>query len=332
MKFNSLILWLFVALFAGCRNGSLEKDQRSVHISIQAYVDGAFQSTHDRIHKWTQMLRRNLADKINRNQCKKIRRQNMQSVIAQDTRKDALSSVYIPRSAHLSTRSDCFLEASQDLENEWNSFYQKEGYVSWIYAYDGVAKVKRILPIANTQTLFGDDLSFDKFSFYVDAAANYPKPTWTRVKEDINGTGRIVIGTEAFKVDEKDKDFVVVCADIRMESLSKRHLRDLHTFAQEYRLHHLFMYSYTIEGNRRRLVSDFTTNLALWSQIKPIDQHFLNIQSAQDAAIVAMEQDLQKKGARVVSKKVGLNQSEYFCSLSKSENLNIFTLICSLEG
>ena len=182
MKFNaSMILWICPLFYLiGCAPSDFVGEQEQISMELSQSIESSLQVTKNTVADFSKNLMQHVSDLKN---CKKIK-ENKQ-----------YSSMYYPKSAIINQRTTCFVQATQLSEKDWYQFFQASDYVSWIYSFDAASKVKRITPAAKVKFLFGPDLMFDSFSFYKDAVAQYPMVTWTAVKEDINGTGRIIIAT-----------------------------------------------------------------------------------------------------------------------------------------
>jgi hypothetical protein len=190
--------------------------------------------------------------------------------------------------------------------------------------------VKRILPSANTRLLFGENLIFDSFSFYQDALAAYPRLGWTPVKEDINGTGRIVIATQAIRLPESSR-YTVVAIDVRLNQLLKDRYPQIQAFAQRNHLGHVFVFSYYRKGASRTLVSDFSTDLTLWNQLKPQDNQPLHVNQDEANRLEHLEEQAAAHPLSVRMAELTLRGEPYLCGQSQVRSLPVFFLLCSLK-
>ncbi|MBI2343385.1 MAG: hypothetical protein HYV02_03470 [Deltaproteobacteria bacterium] len=132
------------------------------------------------------------------------------------------SSFYVPKSAVRGTALNCLAEVTAQFDEEWKALYERTHYISWMYVYDNATKATRLYPQTNTYALFGPDMAFESFYFYHGAVAQLPHGVWSGIRDDINGTGKIVIYSKALKC-AHCRDYLVVAMDLRLDGISDRH-------------------------------------------------------------------------------------------------------------
>ena len=131
-----------------------------------------------------------------------------------------LSSFYVPKTAPKTPTLERFRIASRVLDSSFEKFHKETEFTSWHYVYDSDTKSLRIYPRTNPSSFFGEDLTFDSFSFFKLAVENFHLGVWGDLKEDIKGTGKIVIFSKAILLDGH-KNMTVAGIDLHILSVFK---------------------------------------------------------------------------------------------------------------
>lgn len=239
------------------------------------------------------------------------------------------SSIYIPKSAVVDAHLCNFLRATSIVEDGWLRSYKNNKFISWLYVYDANSKIVKIHPATNPISMFGEDLIFDTFHFYSGAVSSYPKGSWAKPKEDINGTGTILIYSKAVQLQNKPSK-AVVAVDIRIKHFLDKYINAIVNFSEAQNINYLFVISYIKKDKDIILVNDFATNPIKWNaMIKgKIVKKWLK------DSLIKQLSDLENEAVRSQGKPVYhtiiINDIKMDCSLSSiNEEINMYTLFCS---
>lgn len=166
------------------------------------------------------------------------------------------SSVYVPKRSRKMHKQ--LLEMKSyfaTLDKGFKDYVSSSSFLSWAYLYDSKTKLVMIYPSTNTQVLFGEDLIFDDFYFYKSAVSNYPNGVFSEIKDDINGTGKILIYTKMVKSESRPDSKFTVSLDVNISRLIKNSFSKEIVNSKSFRGKRFFAISYT-EGASRIDVLD----------------------------------------------------------------------------
>lgn len=238
------------------------------------------------------------------------------------------SSVYLPKSVKTGKRLDCILNASHKLDATWSRLNDANDFYSWLYLYDSDSRALRIYPATNPKSLFGEDLVFDQFFFFKGAVTSYPKGSWTRVRPDINGTGKIIVYTQAFKLPGSET-YATVSADLRSEALLRHEQERLIEAARTGGMEHLFVYGYQKDGDTRVVAHDFSSDPTKWRMLKSFSGTTLHLNYAEAASLAELEAQAEKKAGRAVRGNLSLDGVAHYCTIVWIENILLYSVMCS---
>jgi hypothetical protein len=239
------------------------------------------------------------------------------------------SSFYMPSSATDKEKLIRFQQASKVLDPRWKILYDSTGYLSWLYAYDHESKGLRIYPATNTQAIFGPNLTFENFDFYKTAVSAYPNGRWTNVKEDINGTGRIIMYSQAVRLNSESTEYVVIAYDLQTDRLLKRFHEQILSLANIIGSNHIFFISYKPNGIQREIACEYSSNPNDWKAIKSQKGRLLNISDNEMDSIISMESNTTGSNTETWKANVLINKMKFNCSLGYVTSIPVFTLFCS---
>jgi len=246
---------------------------------------------------------------------------------ARQNRSEADSSFYVPLSSRESSDLDCFRSKSKSLEGIWNRALDAMPFISWIYSYDDYSGTLRIAPSTDTQTLFGKDLRFDKFSFNTAALAKNPEIAWGEgAKEDIIGTGLILIASKAL-TPLHHKSPLVVSVDLNVNRILKSKAKDFLQMRRDLDLQDLIVFLYTKTPSTRFAAGHWVIDENQWSTLKPTKGEILSVSENEYPSLKKLE-DSAVVG-KVSSAKMNFRGSSHFCTMSRFETPSLFLWICS---
>lgn len=252
--------------------------------------------------------------------------QPQQGHCSADSLHSVASSIYLPKSAQRGNQVNCLMKFTQVLDRPWAAFHRDSGYVSWVYLYDNNTKSLRIYPATDPQVLFGDDLTFESFSFFKGAMAAYPKGAWSNIREDINGTGKILIYSQAIRF-PGEKDAAVIGIDIQTNQILKQFQEKILAYADRVRSPHMFLMSYYHRDDSRLVAHEFSTNPRQWMVIKTADDIRVMQGHAKGTTLTALEKRVQHP-LQPVTQKIQFHGEPFLCTFGRLNLLNIYSLLC----
>jgi hypothetical protein len=210
----------------------------------------------------------------------------------------------------------------------WNDVLNQMPYVSWMYAYDPTSATLRISPSSDTQTLFGSNLRFDKFDFYVNAQTHPNEIRWaTKAKEDINGTGLILVGSRTVQV-KNELQPPVVAADLNVNRILKSKAKDFLEYHDTDNLKELFVFLYTKQAEARFTAGQWAMDIHSFTTLKPNEADILSVKENERPPLIALESKATTSTEPVIAP-VHLRGTDYLCSTSWIKRPNIYIWICT---
>ena len=197
----------------------MENEQTAIHGRFVSYFEKIFNDVELKTNSYVEFIQKNYL---------------LSKDCANKMTTTTASSIYLPKSALVGPKLNCLNETTTKLESDWKSFYEKSGYVSWQYVYDDETKSFRIHPPTNPLSLYGDDLTFDSFNFFTNAVEHIPLGSWSNVRDDSNGTGKIIIFSRALKLNG-NTHYTVVGIDVRLDQVLRAYHERIANFASEFR-------------------------------------------------------------------------------------------------
>lgn len=246
----------------------------------------------------------------------------------QNDMQSKISSIYIPKSSVKENRLYCTVKTVLNLENYWEKLYKKLGLLSWLYVYDHETKSFVIYPSTNTQLLYGDDLTFETFYFYKDAVANYPNGIWTGVRDDVNGTGKILIYSQAIKLSGNNK-YTVLGIDMSLTKILDQYQSQILELSDKYNLNNVFIISYLKNKNKRHFVHEFSTNPKAFNTIYPMRWDLISMNQLGDKELSDLEATITKIPLKSMNIALSLADRKFYCGFGRIKSVNVYSLICA---
>lgn len=297
----------FLFIFSCDSNKQIFEDQKRTHREFESYFEKTFLKTEAKVDYYAKKLQEQYQL---RGDCK--------------YKKPSKSSIYIPKSAKIGKKLDCFLEVSEKLDDEFEDFYNDLKIISWQYVYDGETKALRIHPATEPESLFGDDLTFDGFSFYKGALQNFPNGIWSDLKDDINGTGKILIYSKAFKLIESD-NYSVVGIDLNTDELLKKNRHNIISFSKERKGKNILFKSYLKKGNRYQIIHNFSLIPSppnvIFKADKTVDEKFIK---EVEQTSLGMKCDAKLKKTRIRK-----FDSDFLCTYNCMFKYKVHMIFCT---
>ncbi len=316
MKYKMPLLTCMLIMFvltACSRSHEIQNSQQELHKKFLQHCENILHATSTAGQEYIQILQNNY---------------RTNQTCPETALKNELSSIYIPKSAKHGNQLNCLMQASQMLDNKWKRFYDTANYISWIYVYDNNTKGLRIHPATNPRSLFGDDLTFESFNFYKDAVAKFPMGSWSGARDDINGTGKIIIYSQALKLPKQD-EYAVVGIDVKTEQILRPFHEEILDFSQQINSPHVFLITFMRRNQQYIPIHYFTTSPEKWSLLKSTYGEKLNIPKQEQAALASLEETALKTPETILSKRLTLNHRKHLCSMFHVQMIAATSLLCS---
>jgi hypothetical protein len=303
-----------LSLLPGCFSSySLQKEQTELHKKAITHIDTQLSLVERKIDDYAEIL------KTHYPKTAKCGKKPLSSKIV---------SIYLPKSAKKGNNLNCLQTSASYLDLPWKEFYESTGFLSWLYVYDGLTKSLRIFPSTNTQAIFGNDLVFDSFDFYKISNEQYPQGTWSELKFDVNGTGRLLIRTKAVEF-PKRKPRAIVSIDVKMDHLFRQFEADMLEFARKRQLKQLFLFSYQVQNEKRTVAHDFSTNPIEWRVLRSFQGGSLNILPQEKIQITTLEDKVEKSPQTTHFETLYFDKKKFLCSMIQIKKVKIYSLMCS---
>jgi hypothetical protein len=239
-----------------------------------------------------------------------------------------LSSFYVPKSAPKSYLLKSVRLADQNLDKSFEAFQKKKNITSWHYVYDSDTKSLHIYPKTNPYSFFGEDLTFDSFSFFKLAVEHYPRGAWGELKEDMKGTGKIIIFSKAITL-KHHKAPTVMGFDLHVSSLFKPFVEKFLALELNDTDKHVVFYAYIEGSNIRDIAYEFTTDPQKWKTLRPVHNTLPNIAESERAIFHHLQEQAGLFPGRVFEAKIQMANLSYLCSVAKIPKLSISTFLCN---
>lgn len=307
----TVFAFLLLAPLLGCSSRERVNEHLVLHRDFAAFQEKLFTETEVRVGKYVQALLKNYVFKSN----------------CQFDSTKAKSSIYVPKSGTKGNMFNCLMDAARTLDSLWEEDFSRIDYVSWFYFYDDLTKTLRIFPTTDTYALFGDDLSFSNFHFFKNAVEKFPLGAWSNTRVDVNGTGKIVIFSQALKVPGSSK-YTVVSTDIRTSHIQRPFEGRLFEYSKKYSDAHAFMFAYHAILPTTSLAYEFSTDQTKWKMLMPLNGIRPRMNANEKAKFDELESSAKADHSKVVSAKLAFDGREYFCSMSLQERMSLNTVFC----
>lgn len=315
-------------LLAGCSMDRVSRQQELLHLRVHEFYQRAFSDFESEIEESANLLEGAVQSKTKPINVRK---------------KGLLSSVYVPNFSPRGVVLNQFLEKTNPLETRWDQFLSSHPYVSWLYIFDAASGAMRIAPATPTEITFGKSMDFSKFEFYESAVREYPKVAWqNKTKEDISGTGLILMASRAVK-NSPNKVAQVISGDLKVSLISKSVQPLFNEFVSKSRTNGFHFFAYLKpEANIRSPISEYASDQAEWLSIRAFsnrDEEFLRVSPLAQSRLVSIEEKairLSEKNASaghqkttLVSGRIQLGNAPYHCSVSQLSKPKVLLWICA---
>lgn len=305
---------LFSLLFtSACTSKRLQKEQVELHKQVLEGMDKVLTRVEYEINTTAKLV---------------LAAYNPKEKCSSKWPKEQNSSFYLPASVRRGNHLNCIQKVSAQIEKPFKKFYESTDYLSWLYLYDSDSRALRLLPATSAQTLFGKDLVFDSFMFYELATKSYPKGVWVPIKFDVNGTGRIMIYSQAIKL-PGTKNYTTLAADTQPEGLFRENRQHLISFATKNNVTHLFAYGYQIEDDRTIPAYDFSTNPSKWNILRTFSGVTVNTRPEEAPQLETLQKEAVEANGGVIGKVIQLDGVNHFCTQAMVPRVRLSTVICS---
>lgn len=241
-KRNSLLLCLFIIFASACNSN--RSTLKTSHEVLQDIFKRYVQSAQEVIEQVSQ---------------------NKDSDNPQTSKLNQI--LYVPKIAKQDS-IPAFLKQSSHFYTLAEQAYQAVQVFGFIYAFDNHSKSLLIYPKTEMKTLFGPNLDFTPFIFNQQALKAYPNMFFSDARNDINGTGKILILSQAKK--NELGDHIVYAADLnsgRMKEVMIDHLHELNQQGKK----DFFFWIYSSTPKSRLGFIDYSNNKRLWLKVKQRD-------------------------------------------------------------
>jgi len=312
----------------GCNPERVSKHQQELHTQVHQFYESAFNEFQNEIGNSAQEIERCVNSK--------------KECFSPSSNADELSSVYVPEFSKKSAAVSAFKSVSRTLETHWEDFLKRHPYVSWLYILDATTGSLRISPATPTELTFGKSIDFRTFEFFASAQQDYPRVSWQKkTKEDISGTGLILMASKAVKKSHNEISHVI-SGDLKVSSIAKSVQPLFDEFVSKTRAKGFHFFAYLKPDNHfRSPISEYASDQAEWLSLRSFsnnDSEFLHVTPMAQAKLLSIEEKARALSARIlkqtvpgpmyVTGRVQLGQHPYHCSVSQLPNPQVILWIC----
>ena len=298
--FKSASLMILVVMSMGACHSSLTSDTKGDVTEVNARITSELNRSLDAVQSGLELLAKQLSEKL-----------DAQTADAKG-QKIEFSTVYFPKRAKAAGIAN-IKNSVAFLDPLFNEFTGKHSFISWVYFYDNHTKMLLIHPATNAQVLFGEDLIFDEFDFYKTAVKQYPIGAFTDFKDDINGTGKIVIYTQAVKSKAFPNSNFSLSVDVGINRLFKNAVSA--SFAQDKSLskRKYISIGYTKSGDSFFIVDKYAIDSGVF-------QPQVGNNLSTEADLIKAIQKLERDGSTLAK--------GYICHLDKAAKVKLYSVFC----